>query len=513
MRTLPPSAYILTFCCLFGLCCIPLWSTEILPLRDYQSHLARMAIIADGGRTPFFADFYHIDLGPIGALAMDLLMPPMVRLIGLDAAARLFVTLTFLLMTSGGMALNRALFRRTTAWSLAGFLLLYNGILIWGFINYLFALGLFLWVLAGWFQTERWPAWLRIPCFSVLCYALLISHLYALALYGVCVMGAEVSCAAGGPARWIFWRRRRVWLALSQFALPCALFVLTSPTGGNIRSIGLFSVALKLHGLATLVHTGAYWADLSLSLAVVCLALWGWRRGWLALSRRMVWSIAALAILFVVMPDVIFHAGFADFRLPLAIALIAIAATQPIPGTPRREVWRLAALVGIAGLQVAVTTARWQAFDRQYAAMDGLLDLVPAGRRVLAVFAQEDKLYGLNEPPIAYEPELAGVRRHFFVNGAFVWPQDNSSLTLASPYAWLQADRAWFPEYYPGELAEIWRAPRTSPLSPFRAAVLADFDYLLIGPEGRFPTSVFAGMARVGNAGSFALYRIPDARL
>jgi hypothetical protein len=65
--------------------------------------------------------------------------------------------------------------------------------------------------------------------------------------------------------------------------------------------------------------------------------------------------------------------------------------------------------------------------------MNQLLDGVPAGWRVLAVFAQDDGRYRLNEPPIASAPELAGVRRQFFVNGAFVWPQDDSSL-MPSPH-------------------------------------------------------------------------------
>jgi hypothetical protein len=500
--------YLLAFGLLFGLSCVPLWTTEVLPLRDYQSHLARMAIIADGGRSPFFAEFYRISLVPLGALAMDLMMPPMVRLVGLEVTARLFVALTFLLMAGGGMALNRALFKRLTPWSLVGFLLLYNGLLIWGFINYLFALGLFLWVLAGWLATESWPGWLRIPCFSALCYALLLSHLYALALYGVCVLGIEFSQAAGWSARLALWRRRRVWLAFSQFVLPAVLFVLTSPTSGNFRSVGLFSADLKLHGLATLVHTGVYSADLVLTLLLGLVGIWAVRSGRLVLDRRLAWAIGALAALFPVMPDVIFHAGFADFRLPLAIALIAVAATSPGPLLPKREAWQLIGLGLLFGLQVVFFTERWQAFDRHYAMMDQLLDRVPTGGRVLAVFAQDDGFYRLNEPPIAYEPELAGVRNHLFVNGAFVWPQDNSSLALSPRYAWLQADRAWSTEYYPTDFAEIARDPGGSPRSPFRAVVLADFDYLLIKSEGRFPTSPLAKMALVGEAGAFALYRI-----
>ena len=428
-------------------------------------------------------------------------------------AGRLFVAVTFLVMASGVVALSLALSKRLTLWPFLGFLLLYNGILVWGFINYLFAVGLFLWVLAAWLATDdsrddsRRGA-LRLIAFSLLCYGLLICHLYSCALYGVCVLSVEVARADGWHERLRIWRRRRFWLSLAQFVPALALFVLTSPTGGSLRSIGLFSADLKLHGLGTLVHSGSFALDLSLTV-LICLAyLLALRRRWLVLDARLAWAVGALAVLFLVMPDVIFHAGFADFRLPLAIALIAVAATAPRAEPMRGEAWLMFGLCLLMAAQAGYVVWRWSGFDREYAVLDGLLDRVPVGARVLAVFAQDDKLYRLNEPPIAYEPQLSVVRRHVFVNGAFVWPQDNSSLILAPAYSWLQPDRAWFTEYYPAELAAIARNPGGSSVSPFRPAVLASFDYLLIKSPAQFPAATIASFIPVAAADDFALLRL-----
>jgi len=467
-----------------------------------------MAILADGGRDPFYREFYRISLDPIGALAMDLIMPPMVRLIGLDFTGRLFVALTFLVMASGALALNRVLFKRVTAWPFFSFLLLYNGILIWGFINYLFAIGLFLWVLAAWFATEHRQGWLRTILFSSLCYGLLICHLYSFGLYGVCVMGAEVAQAQNWHDRIGLWRRKRFWLALAQFVPAAALFVLTSPTSGNLRSIGLFSTDLKLHGLSSLVHTGLYPLDLALSILGCLGYVAAVRRGWLVLDARLTWAVGGLFALFVLMPDVIFHAGFADYRLPLAIALIAIAATRPGMMAGRHETGQMLFLGLVLAAQVAYFAVRWDGFDQRYAALNQILDQVPRGQRVLGAFAQDDKLAQVNEPPIAYAPQLAVIRDHIFVNGAFVWPQDNSSLTLAAPYGWLQADRAWFTEYYPQELAAIAHDPTGSAVSPFRPSVLASFDYLLVRSPDRFPASVIKTFIPVAAVEDFALYRL-----
>ncbi|MCX8501020.1 MAG: hypothetical protein ORO03_04930, partial [Alphaproteobacteria bacterium] len=40
---------------------IPILSNQTLPLVDYPNHLARMVIIADGGRSPFLAQYYALE--------------------------------------------------------------------------------------------------------------------------------------------------------------------------------------------------------------------------------------------------------------------------------------------------------------------------------------------------------------------------------------------------------------------------------------------------------------------
>ncbi len=98
---------------------------------------------------------------------MDLIVPPLARLMPLDLAGKLFLVMIFAVMAGGAAALNRVLHGRWSLWSLAVFVMLYNRILLWGFLNYLFGVGLALAALAFWLSAMHWPVWRRVLVSSI----------------------------------------------------------------------------------------------------------------------------------------------------------------------------------------------------------------------------------------------------------------------------------------------------------------------------------------------------------
>ena len=66
------------------------------------------------------------------------------------------------LIAGGTVWLNRAATGRWRLWPLLAFLLLYNRIFLWGFLNYLFGIGLALVAAAAWLSLERKRWWVRI---------------------------------------------------------------------------------------------------------------------------------------------------------------------------------------------------------------------------------------------------------------------------------------------------------------------------------------------------------------
>src|SRR4030088_879383 len=80
------------------------------PMSDYINHLARMQVIANINTDPDLARFYEIDWQLIPNLMMDLIIPPLLRVMNVYLAGQLYTILSFVVIASGTLALHRRLF-------------------------------------------------------------------------------------------------------------------------------------------------------------------------------------------------------------------------------------------------------------------------------------------------------------------------------------------------------------------------------------------------------------------
>src|SRR5438270_11880266 len=193
LTDLSAGRFALLFAACFLVAALPILITATPPLLDYPNHLARMHIEAAYRDSPLLRQFYALDWRPIPNLAMDLVVPPLARIMPLAWAGKAFLLAIFLLMAGGTAALHRVLFGRWSAWSLLAFLLLYNRILLWGFVNFLFGVGLALVATALWIGLRERPAWLRLALAALLATAIYFAHLFAFGIYALVLLGYEVA--------------------------------------------------------------------------------------------------------------------------------------------------------------------------------------------------------------------------------------------------------------------------------------------------------------------------------
>ena len=135
---------------------VPVFSTVLPPLVDYPNHLARMHLLTVGGDA-----FYAVRWAALPNIAEDLIVPPLARLVPVDIAAKLFLIMIFALTAGGAIWLNRVASGCWRFWPLLAFLFLYNRIFLWGFLNYLFGLGVALCGAASWLALEKKHYWPR----------------------------------------------------------------------------------------------------------------------------------------------------------------------------------------------------------------------------------------------------------------------------------------------------------------------------------------------------------------
>ena len=409
------------FAALLAVASVPVFSTVLPPLVDYPNHLARMHLLAEGGNA-----YYAERWAPLPNLAADLVIPVLARVMPLALAGKLFLVASFALLAGGVFWLNRMAAGGWRWWPLLAFLFLYNRILLWGFINDLFGLGLALCGLALWLALEERTASLRVAVSSLVALACFFAHLVAFGVYALALAGIEAVPASGETPREI---ARRAGIAAVQFVAPAAIFLLWwhGSAGGPVSYAGFLRKADLLFSV---------FDNYNRAFDVTCFVLLAAALIFLAATRRLVFApriLAALALLFaayLLLPSQLLSGSGADHRLPVALFLLLIAGASP--QLARREGLALAAAAGLMFVaRMGVIERVWLRSDAVYAADLAVLDRLPEGPKLAVAFPVGEEQAGAI--PLLHLPALAVARREAFVPTLFAFPaQQPLALTPAA---------------------------------------------------------------------------------
>jgi len=487
--------FLLIFLALLCLCALPLALVEIPPLVDYPNHLARMHILAEYAGSETLRRFYTVEWRPLPNLAMDLIVPALSRFMPLAVAGKIFLVAVFALLAGGSALLHRVLFGRWSPWPCLAFLFLYNRILIWGFVNFLFGLGLGLCGFAAWIKLRQSPAWIRIAVSSVLALAVYLSHLFAFGAYGLLVASFELGAIFREKNIRIFSRHNAIQLAVAgiQAVIPAALFLL-SPAGEGGGRIEFSPFLRKFDLLFNVFDNYSRWFDVTSFLLILGLFFYGWAKRRIAIHPAMFWPLGILVLAQIVMPNKILTASGVDHRMPLVLALVLVGS---IGGTEllRRGKLLFTGLFLLLLLRVGVVGAYWHGFEAIYRPALAALSALPQGSRIALGFPPEAVNVPRQGPPLVHLPTLAAF------DGAFV-------PTLFAMGG--QQPLAFKPEYRALAAATdseaIWHYFVTGDAPA--PAILSRYDYLVLTAPAAFETASNKGLIPIALQPQFKLYRV-----
>ena len=371
---------------------VPVFAVPFPPVVDLPNHLARAYIMGNLARDADLQRHYAVDWQLLSFQSSDLILPFLVKLVGIEASARIFIGATFATLIGGVVALHKALFGRVGLWPAAAFLLLYNFMFAWGLLSYLFTAGLALILLAGWIHSAGRESMLRSAGFALGAVVLFFFHFFALAFFALAVMAFELR-------RWLSDRRqllRRIMLSGAVFAGPVGLFLMTPP--GPIRLASVYgSRDDKIRAFLSPFTVYFEWPDFLLALAAIA-ALWiGHRQRLLVLASPMRWPLAAVTLAAVLMPNRMMGVWGCDIRLPTIVLLLAIGGTDFIWKT-RKQAMLAAGLIALMMLvRVGTMTADWRPMATDFAEVRGAMAQLDRGSKVVVVQA----LYDSRDPPAA----------------------------------------------------------------------------------------------------------------
>jgi hypothetical protein len=478
-----------------ALAALPVFSSVLPPLFDYPNHLARMRLLIEGGD-----QFYQAAWAPLPNLAEDLVVPPLARLMPLELAGKLFLVMVFALTAGGALCLNRVATGGWRVWSLFAFALLYNRILLWGFLNYLFGLGVALVGLALWLALERRRAWQRVAASSLLALACFFSHIAAFGIYALSVCGLEMLPALAEI-------RARCWPALTrraavvapQFILPAILFLgwRQRAAAGGISYAGFARKADLLFSVFDNYNRPFDIACFALFLMVL---LWLAAGGRLRLSPRLGCATGLVFAAYLAMPSQIYGGSGADHRLPVALFLLLIAGSAPRWPSRRAAVAVGSAAAVLLILRMAVIEHVWRRAGQVYAADLTAIDALPRGARLAVAYPDAVHIVPVPQLQLA---AMAVVRRDAFVPTLFADPTQQP-LALRPSWAAIaaaaQPPLLWAAFVGGSHAAQVRLAP-----------ALRHYGFIAFVDRRRFSVVAGSGLRPVFEQPTFQIFALPPA--
>lgn len=390
----------------------PVLVTRFPPLCDYPNHLARTYVLHHLGDVPAFGEAYRAEWHPYPNLAIDLVGRALLVVAGPELAGRLFLAVAAALVVLGADHLGRAI-HGGPSWTapLAGFLV-WNGFSFYGFVNYFFGLGVFLFALAAWLRARAAPTAPRLLVAALAATGAYVAHLSAFAFLAVAA-AVWVAVEPRGP------RLRACVTGALPLLPPVALWLF----GGVPRApepLRWDGLPGKGKGVAMLIATYDVATDVLLGLLMAAALAFALRAA-CSRSRPALVAAALLAVVFVVAPTEAQGGWSVDRRFLLPAALLGLVAFR----IEKLDTVRLRLAVGLAVAVVVardvVVTAAWRGLGADLERRVALLAAVPEGASVYG-FARASgaSTARTREMGLVSLHQYAVILRHAAASGLFV---------------------------------------------------------------------------------------------
>lgn len=500
---------------------VPIFWVTYVPTHDYPFHLARMAILSLGEKSGLLGTYYQFGSWLLPNMAMDAVVLPLTLLMSPVAASKLFLALTQLAFLGGCVVLHAVAFKRWSAWSLLSGLLIYNGIFLFGFFNYLFAAALALWGAALWLWsssgwTRRWVA------FGV-AVLLMWGHMGGFAVYAILVGSFQlhIHLMAISREKWPLALRELALDAL-PFVASLVLFLLVSPGSERAGDGLVYSPWLGAKPYAALfsLQSGVLWADVVVLLGVAALMLTLWLNRQLMLNRRVLTAAALLWLAFVVLPPDMLGSSFADVRIvPLAAMMTLLAFGTKETSTRWAEALVLTVALGLGLLKTMGLMSDWKAHQGAIESIVSAMQKIPSGSTLFAATPVDEPSMVLSKPggreawhpPLKHIGSYASVYGNVFVPMTFADRHKQPMVVVDKylPIKEFQGDNP-FKMRQPSDLRALAKRISDQVHSPGQPA-LGGVYLLVVGPERYGALPVLDGFNVFQVGAGFAIYHMVNA--
>ncbi len=369
---------------------VPIWAVDVPPLVDLPNHISRMHILTALPNDSVLQESYVVEWGLLPNLAMDVFVVALTPFVSVFDASRLFVAISVANVAVGTLVLHYALHKRISVLHSVVFLALYNQVLAWGFLNFLFGLGT-AFVAAGlWILLRDKPGILRWIVFSTATAVLFFCHLLALAVYAGIVLAFETTKAWEGRDRPQA-NRWRHWMVLAGQFGPIAVLWTLQPDGNMNWGANYVSPLLKIF---TATAPFRYFfepvdvATITFFFGALTLGLWTRKLSFVKEARLALLGFLALAIL---LPHLFMGIFAVDQRMAVVTVLLAITSARITLPTFRTGMILVSMVSALFVWRIVSLTVDWQFINKGYAEFRTAASSLPQGTNLLVARREVSK--------------------------------------------------------------------------------------------------------------------------
>lgn len=369
---------------------LPVFLLQNIPFIDMPNHLARFAILDALPGNAMLDEYYRAKDGFYPYYGMNLVFGALLPLVGLEQAGRIFDVLAVLMPSFGAIVLSRAIHGRLSVVSLTGFALSMNGLVAWGFLNYVFSIGIVLMAFGGWVASERIGLVWRTLVFAVVIFATGCVHLISAGiLFGL--IGAyelarlmESRFALTLP---VFARLG----AIAFLAIPVALLFAIIPNDELGVSATVYGgLVWRLDAYQSAFALGRSTPEILLGLGMLVPVYIAHLAGLLTIAPRFARMLFLLILAAVAAPVMLLGVFAVHTRLPLIVALVYLAALDYSGHSRRPLALALAAsAIALMVLHFVVAGAILKAEDRRISEFRAAAQVIEPGTKVLPAIDYE----------------------------------------------------------------------------------------------------------------------------
>ena len=365
-------------------------------LVDYPNHLARYYITANIGQDPVLQKYYTTEWSPIPYLGADAVAALLFRAFDPHAVGRTLVALIFVLWISAVAVLYRVLHGRYSLWPLFTVLVIFNGNLAWGFLNYLLSSALAIFGFAIWILLQERPRATRLMVATVVSTTVYFAHLFAFGVYGLLVVLYEVGkLIERRPCSARFLITQACW-TLMQFVPAVILLGLYEPLTEDFH-MDFGRLVARLAVLISATQQYDFVFDFFVFFYLALVIYFGLFHGArLVLHPSMSLPLIGFFVLALVAPAKLLGVAFFNYRLPFVLLALFIAASR-FDWPSRRERGVVAAsFILVLALRFLTVWQEWSHHDQQSRELVSSFQKLDRGSRMLVVGFEDLLIFSVN---------------------------------------------------------------------------------------------------------------------